>query len=275
MAGSRFSNLEFEGDAPPAGNGEGAAPPTLSDARGQTQFIREERNAAYYLEKGDAELLAGDHEKALRMYSAALGEDPLCLEAWVGQLVALLHLEEYPEVQMWADKALEKFPNHPQLLAAKAMALQRMGFVRDARGLADAAAAGKNDHPLVWLARGEVMLAENVTAAEQCFSHALREGKEMPRVPLEVGQRYLEGGLVSQALEVLQAAVGQTPRAAWGWYLLGRAQVEVGLGVQGKKSFAQARSLAPKNDLYREAAAAARRGGLVGRFRAFVRGLWS
>ena len=34
---------------------------------------------------------------------------------------ALIELEEFQEAKLWADKALERFPNEPELLAAKAV----------------------------------------------------------------------------------------------------------------------------------------------------------
>ena len=37
----------------------------------------------------------------------------------------LIELAEYREAKIWADKALERFPHEPELLAAKAVALGR------------------------------------------------------------------------------------------------------------------------------------------------------
>jgi Flp pilus assembly protein TadD len=44
---------------------------------------------------------------------------------WTGQVRMLIELKEFHEAKLWADKALEKFPNEPELLAAKAVALAR------------------------------------------------------------------------------------------------------------------------------------------------------
>ncbi|MBM4043382.1 MAG: tetratricopeptide repeat protein, partial [Planctomycetes bacterium] len=112
MAKGRFSNLEF-------GDGGEAPAPAATAPRAEQPFASQLKDADYYLRQAEAQELEGSHDAALRSFSAALGENPLLLDAWVGQLRMLLELGEYPEARLWADKALEKFPNHAQVLAAK------------------------------------------------------------------------------------------------------------------------------------------------------------
>jgi tetratricopeptide (TPR) repeat protein len=71
----------------------------------------------------------------------------------------LIELGEFREAKLWADKALERFPNEPELLAAKAVALGRSGDLQGALAFSDASIEERGDTPYVWLARGDVMLA--------------------------------------------------------------------------------------------------------------------
>ena len=249
MAEGRFSNLEFgEGGEAPAPTAAAAAP------RAEQPFASELKDADYYLRQAEAQELEGNHDAALRSFSAALGENPLLLDAWVGQLRMLLELDEYPEARLWADKALEKFPNHALVLAAKSLAVLRMGMRRDARVLNDAAVQGKGEWPLVWLARGELMMAESPAAATECLNRALRAAS--PRGPclLEIGSLLLRQHHYAVALSALQRAAAELPNAARAWFLLGCAQRELGLGEPARVSFQQAQRLAPRIALYREAA---------------------
>jgi predicted Zn-dependent protease len=252
MSGGRFKNLEFpdgrRGPQPGSPGGPGAQPAP------DRHFIAEVRDAAYYLAQAGKHELAGDFERALRSFSAALGENPLCLEAWVGQLLMLLDLEEYPEARTWADKALEKFPDHPQLLAAKAVAFHRMGLDRQARDLCDAALAAKGESALVWLCRGELMLAISAPAAEDCFARALRLAERKAAAQMRIGAVCLRCGKQALALSALQEASAALPRSALAWFLVGEAQAKLGLAERSRASYRQAAELAPGNDRYAAAA---------------------
>ncbi len=85
----------------------------------------------------------------------------------------LIELGEYREAKLWADKALERFPSEPELLAAKAVALGRSGDLQGALAFSDASIEERGDTPYVWLARGDVLLAREETRADYCFEKAL------------------------------------------------------------------------------------------------------
>ncbi|MCP4693782.1 MAG: hypothetical protein GY859_37455, partial [Desulfobacterales bacterium] len=94
---SRFKKLELDGDAggkPAHGGGRGA------DAR-NGGFATKIKDADFYMARAEKHELAGDHEKALRFFSSALGENHLLIDAWTGQARMLLELEEYHEARMW------------------------------------------------------------------------------------------------------------------------------------------------------------------------------
>jgi len=264
VSGGRFSNLEFDDGDQQKPRGPTSAKPEAP--RGH--FVAETRDAAFYMRQAQGQELAGDHETALRSFSAALGEDPLLLEAWVGQARMLIELGEYPEARMWADKALEKFPDNPQLLAVKSVAMYRVGLCMDARRLNDVALQGKGESPLVWLCRADLMLADSRAAADQCFDHARHLASPKGPTLMRIGALYLEHGHYAEAMSALQEAASQLPKAARAWYLLGLAQQELALGAQAVVSFEQASSLAPRNAQYRKAAdgRAPRSGGALRRF---------
>ncbi|MFC1671649.1 hypothetical protein ACFL01_00800 [Planctomycetota bacterium] len=246
MSGGRFANLEFDdkNEQP-----ESAAPPWESD----TKHANEIRDAQYYMERAIERELAGDHNKALRSYSAALGENPLLLDAWVGQLLMLLELAEFREANLWADKALEKFPDTPRLLAAKSVALFRMGRQRDGRKLNDAAIMGKGESWLVWLCRGELMLADSRSAAEDCFQHAVRLSERPDITQLRIGGVCYRYKKYHMAFSMLQEASSTLVSSALLWYLMGKTQEGLGLLSQALVSFRQAVELAPANEKYRRA----------------------
>lgn len=86
--------------------------------------------------------------------------------AWTGQVRALIELGELREATLWADKALDRFPDHTELLAAKAGALGRSGFLDEAIAFSDASIEQRGDTPYVWLARGDVLLARREPRAD-------------------------------------------------------------------------------------------------------------
>lgn len=250
MSGDRFTNLEFEDGKTKAEAAKG--PAGLSAAERMKQAPSELRDAQYYMKKAEKCEIDGDFEQALRSYSTALGEDPLLLDAWLGQLRMLTELEEYAEARMWADKVLERFPANPQVLSAKAVALHRMGMPRQARDLSDAALNAKGESEILWLSRGELMLAESRPAAEYCFHHALRSSKAREITQLRTGAVYLRYEKFSPALEVIQEVTLKMPNSALAWHLLGRAQEQLGLFEMALSSFKQAAELAPQLAKYRE-----------------------
>ena len=268
MAKGRFTSLEFGDEGRPV---QPSAPPAAAPGA-PAPFTQEVKDAAYYMRQAEAQALEGNHDGALRSCSAALGENPLLLDAWVGQLCALLDLEEYPEARLWADKALERFPENPQVLAAKSVALHRMGQRRDARVVNDAALQAKGEWPLVWLCRGELMLADSPPAATECLNRAIRTASPKGPTLLRIGAILLGYGHYSPALSALQRAAAELPQAARVWYLIGRAQEELGFAAQARVSYQQAQHLAPRIALYRDATE--QRPGILVAIKRLLRRLW-
>jgi tetratricopeptide (TPR) repeat protein len=103
---SRFVNLEF-----------GDQYEDLSSEQQSAQV----KDEAYYFGRARTAFENGDFEAGLRLYSKVLEFNPQNTAAWTGQVRMLIELAEYREAKLWADKALEKFPHEPELLAAKAV----------------------------------------------------------------------------------------------------------------------------------------------------------
>ena len=127
---SRFSNLEFGDES------EDQAPE-------QKALVKDE---AYYLAEARTAFENGNFESALRLYSKVLEFNPQNAIAWASQVRMLIELGEYREAKLWADKALERFPREPELLAAKAVALARSGDLQGALAFSDAVHRGARRH---------------------------------------------------------------------------------------------------------------------------------
>ncbi len=253
---NRFSSLEF-GDADKSG-GKGTGVP-----------IRDER---YFLSQALVRYLSGEFEEALRDYSRALEKNAAGFAGWIGQLWMLLELEEYPETLVWADRALELFPEHPDLIAAKAVACLR-GARRDkAIEYSDNSVARENTTPYAWLARAEVMLQKNPRIAESCISKALAmAGSHANRFGLEAGRLLSRYRKYSAALELLRRAIQDFPKSALAWYELGCCQSALGFRDEAITALEQCQHLRPKWSCADQAIGRAQRNPLARLFHRILR----
>jgi tetratricopeptide (TPR) repeat protein len=225
----RFSRLEFgdrgdEGAGKPGGTGEDI------------------RDAEYFHKQALRYLLAGDFELALRNYSRALEKNSAFYPGWLGQVLMLIELGEYKEATVWADKALEMFPEHPELLAAKAIACARDGRMEKAIAYSDNSITKDNITSAVWLARAEVMLNRKSNIAQNCISKAVSAagaGEDGVMVRLQAGRLLNQKGDYPAALQFLRAVTDELPKSALAWYELGCCQAKLGR-PEAEVSFEQA-----------------------------------
>jgi tetratricopeptide (TPR) repeat protein len=155
----------------------------------------------------------------------------------------LIELGEFREAKLWADKALERFPNEPELLAAKAVALVRNGDLQGALSFSDASIEERGDTPYVWLARGDVLLARSEGRADYCFEKALLLAPQDWFVAwLAARVRYYYEQFVL-ALKCIQKAVELNPGHFLLWLEQGRCQQALHLVGAAENSFQQARQL--------------------------------
>jgi tetratricopeptide (TPR) repeat protein len=210
----RFSQLEFGEVSPerkPAVSGEPI------------------RDADYFYNEALKYWLNGDFEPALRNYSRVLEINNGFFEAWAGQVLMLIELEEYREALIWADKALEQFPEHPELLALKAVANARDAKMEKAIAYSDNSISKDNITPRVWLARAEVFLSRKNQIAENCISKAASlSGNNLPIIKFEAARLLNRRGNYSAAIEYLNDVLKAFPKSAFVWYELGCGQAKLG-----------------------------------------------
>jgi tetratricopeptide (TPR) repeat protein len=97
---ARFEKLEFN---EPKGRKPQPAP-------GDSKVPKPSRALeADWMAKADDQRRTGFYETALKYYSRALEQDRSQVDGWLGQVQMLVLLEEYPEAELWARKALELF----------------------------------------------------------------------------------------------------------------------------------------------------------------------
>lgn len=225
----RFSQLEF-----------GEVSPERKRPQGEPI-----RGAGYFHKEALKYWLAGDFELALRNYSRALEKNSTLFDAWVGQVLMLIELGEYQEAIVWADKALELFPEHPELLAVKAVACCRDSKMEKAIAYSDNSISKENITSRVWLVRAEVLLNRKSSIAENCISKAISiAGNMAPVVKLEAARLLRKKGGYSAAIGHLNDVVKVFPKSALAWYELGSCQSKLGLS-QAKTTLEQSLRLRP------------------------------
>lgn len=175
----RFSNLDFDPDS---------KRPQLSEADDPWPTMDE----VGCLRAGDEAFDRGLYEAALTAYSRALRFNQALPAAWLGQARCLLCLGEYPEAVTWSIRALEKFFNSPDLLAARGLALVLGGQPVQGMEFLDGAVAMRSPSAWVWLARGEGLLGAHISEANapRCFLKAVELSPQDWRMEMRVGMAY-------------------------------------------------------------------------------------
>ena len=226
---SRFGNLEL-GD----------------QFEDQSQPIKPQvRDEGYYRAEAQTAFENANFELALRMYSKVVEFNPQAAYPWAGQVRMLIELGECGEAKLWADKALEHFPNDPELLAAKAVALGRTGDLQAALIFSDAAIRERGDTPYVWLARGDVLLARKEARADYCFEKAQSLAPKDWLISWLVARIRFYYTQVALALKSFQQALEWNGGQFALWLELGHCQQALGLLGSARNSFTQARQLNP------------------------------
>jgi len=257
---SRFANLEFDDGKRARLKGGATGTPI--------------RDAAFFHCKAEDYYLTGDFEAALQNYSRALEQNSAFFEGWFGQVRMLIEMGEYEESILWADKALELFPDHPDLLAAKSVASCRGGALDKAMAYSDNAISRKGVTPYVWIARAEALLARRSKTAGHCLANAINiAGNAAPIVRMEAGRLLLRSGQCLTAMDHLRKAMSDLPKAALAWLELGRCQAALGL-PEAEVTFTQCLILRPDWKRAENALARFRNRGLFSRIRGMFRRLF-
>lgn len=225
---SRFANLEL-------GN--------QFEEPGQPHRQTALRGESYHLEQAREAFTSGQFDQGLRSYARVLEHNPDNLEAWTGQVRMLIELKEYKEAKLWADKALQRFPSAPELIAVKAVTLARMGDVQGAIAYSDASFDEQENTPFLWLARGDVLLAKKEKRADFCFEKAASLAPRDWLVRWLSARVYYFYRKFSKAIDWAQQAIELDGGRGVSWLILGQSQMALGMAGAARVSLQQAREL--------------------------------
>lgn len=229
---SRFRNLEF-------------------DAHGREesgQDHEERRDAVFWKNKADAEYRNSWYDNALRFYARSLEMDVSQIPAWVGQTRCLIWLGEYPEAEVWSNKALERFKENGDLVAALAQCNCRMRRFGPAQELSDRAMKASGDSAYRWTARGEVLLARKQSTAEYCFQRAVQQDGHWS-TSLEIGAVCVFWDYAAKAVPWLRKATEAAPEEPVVWLQLARAQRKLRQVAAARRTLQECLKIAPGNRL--------------------------
>ncbi len=221
------------------------------------------RNEAYYLAEARHSWELGEFEKALRSFSRILEENPRSAEGWIGQIRMFLELDRLPEARAWTDKALDQFPEYPELLAARSVILARQAEPDAGLALSDASLADSGvPSPFLWLARAEVLLVRGGGPADYCLERAtaLAPGDwctfwMAARIRARRGQH-------AGALGLLQKALACDPSRPVLWAQRAESEIALGHLDDARRSCEQALGLQPDHPGAQRALMALRRSPL-------------
>jgi tetratricopeptide (TPR) repeat protein len=158
------------------------------------------------------------------------------------------------------------------LLAAKAVALARIGDVKAALAFSDASIEERGDTPYIWLARADVLLARREKRADYCFEKArlLAPGNWFIHwLASRIKFYYQKFAL---ALKSAQDALALDASRGVIWLQLAKCQQALGMIPAARISYEQVRQLLPS---CREASDELLRLRDVGAFRSFWQGLFA
>ncbi len=239
----RFSKLELGQDkAPPKAAARRRAEEISPAARPE-----EDVDAHGNLRRGTDLLLQGQSQEALRRFGRAIHLDSTLLDAWAGQIDALIELGQTREAEVWASRALAQFPDDPTLLSLRATLLARQGMHRRAIGASDYALS--RGHTLrAWIARAEVLLAANSSNAPPCLEKTLAEIPEGDWENLvRVGMVLLRHRRHAQALDVFQRACAAQPGHAPLWLRVAACHERLGFTERAIEACERALEIDPGN----------------------------
>lgn len=228
----RFSKLE-----------RGVAPKKLEEESAKAEValerpgVEEKYDASYYVKLADQYFFYGEFEKALRFYSRALQVDNSLSYPWIGQIFCLLEMGQIKEAGVWATRALELFPENPDVIALHAIVLAHKGMLKRAIGASDFAMS-KGSGVFTWLARGEVLLIADNKMAHFCFDKAMEHAAvDDWQTPMRIGLIYFKHKKYSHALDFFRRAVQYGITNYYLWYHIGRCYYHLGFNQKAIEAF--------------------------------------
>ncbi|MHB1455456.1 MAG: tetratricopeptide repeat protein [Armatimonadota bacterium] len=228
---SRFDHIEMSNPAPVPKEDENNEPDIIDQDD--------------CMSKADAFFDDEDYERALGMYSRALQYDVNLENAWLGQLRCLMELGEFQEAEIWSKRALDRFADSAQLMAARGVNEGRMGDYTSAIRCVDAAFGSSDITPYAWIARGEVLTPVNAVNAKACFLKAVEMAKNDWRTYAWIGRSYMVHGCCHQALDFLKTAVRLDNNRYACWYRIGKCYEALRQPADARTAYRRALSICP------------------------------
>jgi len=198
------------------------------------------------LRSADEAFYTGDWRQALRYYSRALQMETTRIEPWVGQVLALLFLEQTREADIWSRRMIECFPDHPTAISLSGLVRVLQGMTRSGIGSSDFAMSKGQTDALCWIVRGWILLEGENRNWEPCLDKAIEH------CPPDGWRLHLLRGLVLErykkwphAVKAYQTAVDQKLDNYFLWNRLGVCYHHLGLARKAIEAHQHALSLNP------------------------------
>ena len=179
------------------------------------------RNIEKILGEAQDSYFRGFYLDALKRYARVLSADTNQISAWVGQVRILADIGRYDSAIYWADKACEFFDDETLLFFAKAFALAHAGRIDDAKAIINVP-VGKDESPMMWLLRGEVLIRVRINFIQKiftphkgigrlgaffCFVKALSPDQQDPFINQRIGLAYMLANHYGRAFEHLNLSL--------------------------------------------------------------------
>lgn len=180
----------------------------------------------YYLEMANEKYLYGFYDMALRYYSLTLKENPMQVDAWVGQIRVLVDCGETETAVFWVERGISQFPDSENLELAKAYALVHAGKIEQAKKLVNKPVK-KKESPKFWLFRGEILIKLKIGFFQRlikpyrsigkigaffCFLKALEPDPRDRFINQRIGIAYLMANDIVRAYGHLRTSLNAAPQ---------------------------------------------------------------
>lgn len=172
---------------------------------------------------GGLYLEAGHPEAALPHLKAALRADPSHVEARVQLAVTLTRLNRHPEAMEHLETVLQAMPDHILALKVKVDVCQRtIGPAAAEEPLRRLARLMPDDEQIRIALAGAVAVKQDGGEAEKILQDYLDTNSTDFRAMVNLGNMRLNQGRMSEAEALFRKAVAVEPKAAFGYFNLGR-----------------------------------------------------
>lgn len=203
-------------------------------------------DANHYCREAEREFFAGNYRRALQLFSRAAQVEPTHLDAWTGQILALLAQNEKREATAWVRRAVELFPEQARIVALQGLVYAYHGMTSRGLQCSDFAMERGASDPWVWMLRGQVLALAQNPNAPFCMEKAMEaRGSEDWRIPAYIGLFYLEQRVFPLAEKYLAMASSINSTEPGLWYRLGLAQMGLAKWEPARRSFETTLQLDP------------------------------